>query len=271
MNALECRMVEALKELKEEYGAISVRAEFEAEGTRLEELLRLKEICMKSGLGLTLKIGGCESMRDMLEARVVGVNYLVAPMVESAYALRKYLQAAGRVFSSEEREGTEILCNIETVAAINELDEIMKIPEIPMLNGIVIERVDLSFSLGLDDQSINSEKVNGSVLKIIEKVKTGNFSCTIGGGVSAQSLPFFKSAPKGYIDRYETRKVCFSCPSSINKNPAQGILKALGFEVLWLKNKINCYKERNIRDEERMALIEHNYLQASDYISGRKN
>jgi len=266
VNTLECRMVDALKELKEKYGAISVRAEFEAEGTRLEELLRLKEICMKAGVGLTLKIGGCESIRDMLEARIVGVNYLVAPMVESAYALRKYLQAVNKIFPLEERDNIEILCNIETVAVINELDEIIKIPEISLLNGIVIERVDLSLSMGMDDKSINSEKVNGAVLEIIKKIKTKNFSCTIGGGVSAQSLPFFRSLPKGYIDRYETRKICFSYVNSINNDPIKGILKALGFEVLWLKNKINYYKAINMADQERMALIEHSYLLASNSL-----
>ncbi|MFH1428285.1 MAG: aldolase, partial [Candidatus Margulisiibacteriota bacterium] len=81
MNDLELKMVDILKELKDKYGAVGVRAEFEAEGTKLEELLRLKEISMKAGVSLVLKIGGCESVRDMLEARVVGVDSLVAPMV----------------------------------------------------------------------------------------------------------------------------------------------------------------------------------------------
>ena len=51
-------MLDVLKELKEKHGALSVRAEFEQEGTSFEELLRLKEICMAAELGLTLKDRG---------------------------------------------------------------------------------------------------------------------------------------------------------------------------------------------------------------------
>ena len=51
MNKLEQQMLDILKDLKEKHGAISVRAEFEAEGTKIDELLRLKEICMVAGLG----------------------------------------------------------------------------------------------------------------------------------------------------------------------------------------------------------------------------
>ena len=53
--------------------------------------MRLKEVVSAAGLGLTLKIGGCEAIRDMYEARVLGVARIVAPMIESPYALQKFL------------------------------------------------------------------------------------------------------------------------------------------------------------------------------------
>jgi 4-hydroxy-2-oxoheptanedioate aldolase len=260
MNTLEFRMVDILKELREKYAAICVRAEFEAEGTKLEELLRLKEICMTGGVGLTLKIGGCESIRDMLEAKIVGVDYLEAPMVESAYALRKYLQAVNKIFTTDEREDLEILCNIETVTASKNLDAMLEIPEIAALQGIVIERVDLCFSLGLSENDINRMELNTLVRDILTKAKRKNLLCTIGGGVSADSLPFFRSIPDGRLNRYETRKVCFSCQAALKGSPEKGILKALGFELLWLKNKVSYYKGISTVDKERMNLIENRYL-----------
>jgi 4-hydroxy-2-oxoheptanedioate aldolase len=267
MNKLEERMVDVLKELKEKYSAVSVRAEFEAEGTKLEELLRLKEICMVAGVGLTLKIGGCESIRDMLEARIVGVDYLVAPMVESPYALRKYLQAVKKVFPPEEKESIEILCNIETETAYKNLPEMFRIPEIDTLQGIVIERVDLCFSLGLDEQAINNKEINNIILDAIAKTKNKSekLICTIGGGVSAHSLPFFESIPKGYLDRYETRKVCFSWSGTTNDRD-KAILKALGFEVLWLRNKLEYYSNISSADRKRMSLIEQRYWNAIDTL-----
>jgi 4-hydroxy-2-oxoheptanedioate aldolase len=267
MNKLEERMVDVLKELREKYNALSVRAEFEAEGTKLEELLRLKEICMVAGVGLTLKIGGCESIRDMLEARVVGVDYLVAPMVESAYALRKYLQAVNKVFPAEERDSIEILCNIETETAHKNLPEMLRVPEIDTLRGIVIERVDLCFSLGLDEQAINDEQINRITFDAMSKAKERNkdLICTVGGGVSAHSLPFLESMPEGYLDRYETRKVCFSWSGTANGKD-KAILKALGFEVLWLRNKLDYYSNISSADRKRMSHIEQRYWKAIDTL-----
>lgn len=266
MNTIELRMVEMLKALKEEYGAMSVRAEFESEGTKIEELLRLKEIGMKAGLGLTLKIGGCESIRDMLEARTIGVNYLIAPMTESAYALQKYLQAVVNVFPAEERGHTDILCNIETVCAVECLHEIINVPEIKYLDGIVIERVDLCFSKGLGETNVNDDEINDIVEKIILRAKEKGLSCTVGGGFSAGSLPFFRKLTNGdLLDRVETRKVCFNSPEMMrHTNPEKGIFKALGFEMLWLRNKLNFYRGISVMDKQRMAMIEHRYMREID-------
>ena len=78
MNASELKMVDMLKDMRDNHAVVGVKAEFEAEGTRTEELMRLKEICLAAKVALTLKIGGCEAVRDMYDARTVGVNYLVA-------------------------------------------------------------------------------------------------------------------------------------------------------------------------------------------------
>ena len=79
MNELERRMVQQLQDLRENHHVIGVKAEFEAEGTRLEEALRLKEVISVAGLGLTIKVGGCEALRDMYESRVIGVERIVGP------------------------------------------------------------------------------------------------------------------------------------------------------------------------------------------------
>ena len=44
MNDRERRMVEQLQDLRENHHVCGVKAEFEAEGTRLEEAMRLKEV-----------------------------------------------------------------------------------------------------------------------------------------------------------------------------------------------------------------------------------
>ena len=114
MNNLEKKMVCILNDLKENHHVIGIKAEFEAEGTRLEEALRLKEVVTKAGLDLTIKIGGCEALKDMYDSRIIGVNTIVAPMIETPYAMKKYIQATKLAFPEEEREEIDFLINIET-------------------------------------------------------------------------------------------------------------------------------------------------------------
>src|ERR1035437_6540132 len=122
MNNLEKKMVKALIDLRENHNVIGVKAEFEAEGTRMEEAFRLKEVITRAGLDLTIKIGGCEAIKDMYEERVIGVSRIVAPMIETPYALKKYLTATKLVFPADEYEEVEFLINIETIDGYNNLE-----------------------------------------------------------------------------------------------------------------------------------------------------
>lgn len=264
MNTLEFQMVELLKDLRERHGAISVKVEFELEGTKIEDILRLKEVCAVAGVKLALKIGGCESIRDLLEARIIGVNCLVAPMIESSYALKKYLDAVAKIFPTDEREDLEIFFNVETIGSIENLADILSFPGITALSGIVIERVDLCGSLGLDSDAINREEINNCVIDAVGKAREKNLLCVVGGGVSADSLPFFRDVLKGRLDRYETRKVTFDAASALTSAPGKGIIKALKFELLWLKNKINYYRGVSLDDESRIETIEKRYWKEID-------
>lgn len=269
MNLTERKMVDVLKDLRENFHVVGIKAEFEAEGTRLEEALRLKEVCMKADLGLTIKIGGCEALRDMYECRVIGVDRMVAPMVESAYSLEKFLDAAKVAYPEEERRDIVFAVNVETISACRAFDEMLALPNIGLLGGVVMGRVDLTGSMKIGRDSINSPQVFEITRELLCKAKTKSLETAIGGGVSAQSLPFFRDLPAGTLDRYETRKVIFGCPDALGTEADKGILKAVGFELLWLKNKRDYYKAISEEDAQRIEMLESRYRRLIEAAGGK--
>lgn len=269
MNSTERKMVDVLKDLRDNHAVNGVKAEFEAEGTRLEEALRLKEVVMKAGLGLTIKIGGCEALRDMYECRTIGVERIVAPMIESAFALKKFILASRMAFPEDERKDMMFAVNIETITGCQNFDSMLDLPEVDGLNGIVMGRVDLTGSLGMTRDDINSKRVFEITRELFIKSKARGLENAVGGGVSAASLPFFRELPPGTIDRYETRKVIFKCPEALGNNADKGILKAVGFELLWLKNKRDYYKSISMEDEQRLQMMEKRYKTLIEQAGGR--
>jgi 4-hydroxy-2-oxoheptanedioate aldolase len=264
MNVVERKMVGLLRDLREHHHVIGVKAEFEAEGTRMEEALRLKEVVGAAGLGLTVKVGGCEALKDMYEARVIGVERIVAPMVESPYALKKFLEAFRMAFPEEERAEVVAAINIETKLSVDNFDEMLKVAGLSGLNGIVLGRVDMCGSLGLTREDVNGPVAMGIAREVFVKAKKAGLVCALGGGVSADSLPMLRELPRGHLDYFETRKVIFRSPDALGDDAPRGILKAVEFELLWLKNKRDYYGLIFAEDKTRIEMLEKRYRKMMD-------
>lgn len=257
MNKLENEMRAILVNLKNEYGVVSVKAEFEAEGTRMDELLRLVDIARSAELGITVKIGGCEAIRDLLEAKQIGVNAIVAPMVESGYAASKFVQAKNLVFQEDERSNVKFLTNLETSLALQNLSEIAnEIKSIGGLDGLVFGRVDFVGSKGLDRSEVNSNSVLESVLLVATAMKQDNKELVVGGGVSRDSILFLREVFKVHLNRFETRKVIFAGDSIVNPKIEDALLAAVHFELLWLLNKKEYYGYIHREDDKRIEMLE---------------
>lgn len=257
MNLLELKMVDMLKDLSDNQGAVGVKMEFEAEGTRLEEALRLKEITTKAGLELTVKIGGCEALKDMYDARLIGSTAIVGPMIESAYALKKFLACANRGFPGDERKTVKFLINIETITAFHKLDEMLALPEIQELDGIVVGRVDLVGSMGLGSKEVDSETIGQMCTEILSKVKPfTHLNCTIGGGITIKSMSFFDKFTTPHLDKFETRKIIFDARTLTSPDRESSLIKAVEFELSWLKNKRNFYGMIFREDDLRITMLQ---------------
>ena len=169
MNATEKRMLNILKKLKENYGVLAIKAEFEAEGSRTDELVMLNEVVFRADMELFIKIGGCEAIRDMDQCRMLGASGIVAPMIETPFAMKKFVDAGRKVYS-DRVEDIEWIINTETVTCHQNLDQILTAGK-GFLNTIVIGRVDYAASMGLGREEINSDTILKRSMSLAEKAK----------------------------------------------------------------------------------------------------
>ncbi|MFH2106773.1 MAG: aldolase/citrate lyase family protein [Candidatus Micrarchaeota archaeon] len=254
MNKLEREMVELLKDLKQNYGVLKVKAEFEAEGARIDEVVRLRDIATRGGVGLVIKIGGAEAKSDMFHALQIGADCIIAPMVETAYSVKKYLDAVKDMVPKEDVEYLDIGINIETLTGSNNTEDILNKNDISHLKIVTVGRSDLSHSMHIED--VESKIVLEVCEKIMQSCKKKGLRCGMGGGLSPRSIEFIKYlVEKKLLDFYETRKVTFSNIHDSKENMLQGIQKAIKFEHLWLLNKKHHYMKICDEDNPRIERL----------------
>jgi hypothetical protein len=256
MNNFERQMLEVLKEGRDRLGFVSVKAEFEAEGTRHDEFLRLLHIARVAGLKVALKIGGCEAIRDIIESKQYGVEYIIAPMVETPYALQKFIDAKNKIYTAEEQQDTDFLFNLETITGFRNLDGLIKTAAGPNgVDGVVFGRVDFAGSMGRSRDAVDGAEVMGMVTETARACVAANLELVTGGAVSVDSVEVLTELQKIRLNRYETRKVIFAGENLPARQARDAILLAGRFELLWLENKQAYYNTLAAEDNSRLKML----------------
>lgn len=255
MNKLEYEMLELLKKLKNDFSVFQIKAEYENEGSRQVELMRLKDVADRADLPLILKIGGVEAVTDMYEALSLGARGIIAPMAETAFAASKFLNAVDIFIPEDNQADIEFAINIETITAYNNIDSILNLDKIKLLKSITVGRVDFAASLGADRSFVNSDEMLKYCTDIFRKTKEKGLRTALGGAISVDSASFIENlVSKKLLDKFETRKLVYR--QSAIKNISEGLLEGIKFELLWLKSKRRYYHRVTNEDEKRIAMLE---------------
>ncbi len=254
MNQSERRMLDALKRGRDQYGVVAVKAEFEAEGTRPDEFLRLLELARRAGVDVALKIGGCEAVSDLLASRVYGVDYIIAPMVETPYALSKFIEAKTKTHGVDD-ESTTFLFNLETETTLRNLDQMLPVAKAGG-TGIVFGRVDFTLSRGMARTAVNERSITDAVLTVARACREHDLELVVGGSVSNDAVGALREIQQVRLDRFETRKVIFEGAAAARANIEAGIANAVEFELEWLRNKRDYYQQIASEDQARIEMME---------------
>ncbi|MCI5778585.1 MAG: aldolase/citrate lyase family protein [Lentisphaeria bacterium] len=255
MNVLEKEMIGILKILRDECGCFQIKAEFEAEGTRMSELMRLKDVVSQVDLPIIMKIGGVESVTDVYNSLQIGVASIIAPMVETPYALKKYAGMIENMIAPDNAADIDFYFNMETITGYENFAAMMSMPELKFIDGVTIGRVDLAGSMDKDRSEVDSEEFFDICAATFQMAREKGLACGLGGAISTRSAEFIRRLTSaGLIDKFETRKIVFRADAV---DRGEKIFRAaLEFELLWLKSKRRYYSGIRKEDENRIAMLE---------------
>ena len=234
---IKCNKI--LKKLKG-LGVVGVKQSLEDEGASFDDIRIMRKITRNLKLKLNVKIGGCEAKNDIFFCKNIKTDSIVAPMVESEYALKKFIQCAGQ------KKKNLLLINLETFQSIKNLKYIITSKYFKSIDGVVIGRSDLAGSMGFSKSFVNSKKIYSIVNKTfsnIRKLKKNKKILKMGGSITQNSKNFIQSLFSNKIlDYVETRNIEIKLSKKSINNFEKIIIESFKFEIEWLKYRIKNNK-----------------------------
>jgi hypothetical protein len=241
---------EILLKLKE-YGCSGIKISYEDEGALLNEMITMRYLTALTDIELSIKIGGCEAKRDIVDCINLNSDIIVAPMCESGFSLEKFSKSL-KQYNYNGKKGV----NIETINSYNNIQELSV--NFSLLDFITVGRVDLVSSMNKTRDYVNESEIYDMVYKTFTIAKSNGLKCYLGGAISIESRSFItRLINDELLDKFETRYVIFDT-NKINMDDYDKIIYwANVFEVEWLKLIIERYKLLFKKDLNRIQMIEN--------------
>lgn len=176
----------------------SLKGEFEAEGLSRDEIAAEALYAARHGLDYLVKISACEAKADVHYLAALGIDAIVAPMVESPFAMQKYMEMV------RDLPFAHLGVTIETITAVANIDAILE--RGTRLTEVTIGRTDLTASYA--GASVESERTMAMVRQVATAARAKGLKVTMGGSISKATRATLLADPAlcALLDYIETRK-----------------------------------------------------------------
>ena len=232
------------------YGCTGVKISFEDEGALYSEVISMRQLTTSVDLELSLKIGGCEAKRDIIDCIDLNCDSIVGPMIESNFALEKFLKSLAS-YNFSKKKGF----NLETIEGYKNLESMKT--NLKKLDFIIFGRVDFIGSLCKDRNFVDDDDIFEMVKNVFTEAKKEDIKCYLGGAISINSKSFIEKLVKEkLLDKFETRYIIFSTENIDFDKYEEMLYYANLFEVEWMKFISNRYQMYANKDRQRISMIE---------------
>lgn len=230
-----------------------IKISLEDEGLTIDQATYISGLSHKNNIDVTLKVGGAEAISDMRIGRMINCSGCVAPMVESSYALHKFISSTVK----NKFDYDDLYINIESKQAYNNIEDITSHSDFEHLSGVVLGRSDFVNSYGLTKKEVDSERIYDKAVRIFTLAKKYNKATLMGGGVNVHSFNFITSLFRAkLLDYIETRNVKVKLSNSFLIDYEKNLNKMLKFEIEWLKFKSKSLSFLSGNDTKRISNLE---------------
>lgn len=206
-----------------EYGLIALKTGTEVEDMNFQEIQFLREISNEI-LPLYVKIGGPEARNDIRFLLSINVDCIIAPMIESPYALKNFVKTLLELQQQHQKKCNAGI-NIETMTGYMQLDAILNSPFIDYISQITAARTDLSGSMDLEPDHIRVIEICKEILLSIKKK---NILTSVGGAIQPGIIE--KLVKELDSDMINTRNMVID-RKTLLKQPKEILKKNLEFEL----------------------------------------
>ncbi|MDG6079363.1 hypothetical protein E3U23_09175 [Erythrobacter litoralis] len=221
-----------------------LKGEFEAEGLSRDILASEVAYAARNKLSYLCKIGGCEAKSDMRFLRQIGVRDIVAPMIESGFAMSKYMD----MLPSGAFDHVGV--TIETHGAVERIEEILEAGT--QLTEVTVGRTDLTASFG--GEGVDKPETISMVKTVARAAKARGLVTTMGGsvGTGTRALLNEDDELRSLLTAVETRKCVIAVDTFLEP---QALQDAFAVETELLRMQASYSGEIASAAESRIAQI----------------